>query len=286
MPVRASRQGARDRAAPNRAGRPIVRLAFGYRVQVLERAMSLLDAFVPERPERGVSELARTLGLHRATVHRILSVLERLGCVEQLPESGRYRLGMKLIELGSRASAGLTLPTVAKPELEHLVRMTGETSHLMVVDGAEGLYLEKVESTRPFRMPSQVGRRLPLHCTGVGKALLAFLPEQEASRILRERGLPRFTENTITSTAALQRELARIRHRGYAVDREEAERGLRCVGAPIVGRDGTAVAAISIAGPAVRVGPKSEARFARLVLAAAQRISRRLGDVAPVRRVG
>lgn len=274
---RASVRVASDRGrVKERAPRASV-AARTYKVQVLERAFGLLDCFTRERPVRGISELSREMTLHKATVHRLLSVLERWGYVRQIPETGRYRLGAKLVELGSRAVDSVGLAHVAKPILERLAAETGETAHLMVLDGTEGLYLEKVESVRPFRMPSQVGRRIPLHCTGVGKALLAHLPEKAVEEIIKVRGLPRFTKNTISTMAGLRREFEDVRRRGYAVDREEAELGLRCVAAPVFDGDGRIVASISIAGPDVRVAEEKTERLGKVVSAAAHEISEELG---------
>lgn len=239
--------------------------------------MQLLDCFTRERPELGVSELSRLVGMHKATVHRILMALEHHGLMEQDAATEKYRLGLKLLELGSRVVARLELPAVARPELERLVAQTGETAHLVVVDQDEGLYLEKVESPRPFRMPSQVGRRLPLHCTGVGKAILAFLEPAERQRIIEARGLRRFTPNTITDPGALADELRRIRERGYSVDNEEVEIGLRCVGAPVFNHFGRVAAGISIAGPAARLTDQEIPRLAEAVKACAAAISARLG---------
>jgi DNA-binding IclR family transcriptional regulator len=279
---RRARSGARP---PTRRGtRKGAAAPRSYKVQVLERAISLLEAFTPEHPERGVSELSREVSLNKATAHRILSVLEARGYVRQMPESGRYRLGAKLMELGSRAIAGIGLTDVSKPILHRLAAQTGETAHLMILDGVTGLYLEKVESLRGFRMPSQVGRRMHLHCTAVGKALLAYMPSQHVDEILADAGLPRMTTNTITSRAALKRELAQIRSLGYSVDREEAELGLRCVGAPVFDGSGSVIASLSIAGPAVRVTPQNELALAALVAGAAGQVSAELGYV-PTRRL-
>jgi DNA-binding IclR family transcriptional regulator len=192
-------------------------------------------------------------------------------------ETGQYRLGTKLIELAGRALEAMSVARVAKPQLEDLVATTGETAHLMVFDANEGLYVEKVESPRSFRMPSQVGRRIPLHCTGVGKALLAYLPPEDVERVIAERGLPALSPNTITTPRALAKELATIRDRGYAVDAEEIELGLRCIAAPVFDHTGSVAASISIAGPSARVTPSREAELALRVMAAAAEISRQLG---------
>ncbi|MGH7819278.1 MAG: IclR family transcriptional regulator, partial [Candidatus Binatia bacterium] len=187
------------------------------------------------------------------TVHRLLMVLERHRLVEKIPHSGRYGLGLKLFELGTRAVAQLGLGQRARPYLERLVAEVRETAHLCVLDEGEVLYLEKVEPSRTVRVPSSVGRRNPAHCTAVGKVLLAFLPPAELDAVVRRHALRAFTRNTITSLSALRRELDAVRERGYSVDNEEIEEGLVCVGAPVRDYSGSVVASISIAGPAFRL---------------------------------
>jgi DNA-binding IclR family transcriptional regulator len=248
-----------------------------YQIKALDRTMQLLDCFTRERPELGVSELSRMVGMHKATVHRILMALEQHGLMEQDPATEKYRLGLRLLELGARVNERLHLPRLARPELERLVALTGETAHLVVMDQEEGLYLEKVESPRPFRVPSQVGRRLPLHCTGVGKAILAFLEPGQRHRVLGAKGLARFTPRTITEPQALETELQRIRERGYSMDDEEVEIGLRCIGAPVFDHQGQVVGAISIAGPAGRITPAEVSGLAESVKSCAAAISARLG---------
>ena len=251
-----------------------------YRVQVVDRVLEILEAFSIDTPELGVSELSRAIGLNKGTAHRLLSALERHRLVEQDQTTGRYHLGLRLWELGNRAVARLELPGPAMPALHQLSHETGETAHLAVLDDNEVLYIAKVESKRPLRIPSQVGKRLPPHCTSIGKALLASLSEAELQSVLQARGLPRFTPYTISDPDVLRSELALIRQRGFALDREELEEGLRCVGAPIRDRSAQVVAAISVAGPSVRVNEAETPRLVEAVLRAADSISQSLGSPA------
>ena len=173
---------------------------------------------------------------------------------------------------------------VARPYIEELVEKCDETVDLGVYDKNEVVFVDKKESTRSVRMVSSIGKRLPLHCTGTGKALLAFLPESEIDKVI-SRGLARYTDNTITTPEDLRRELAKIRTDGYAVDRQEFEMGVKCVGAPVLDPDGRAVAAISIAGPAARITDERIPSLAEMVKAAADRISRDLhGDFGVLER--
>lgn len=247
------------------------------KVQVIERAVALLDCFTLDRPELGVGELSRLTGISKGTVHRLLGALQRHRVIEQNPITKRYRLGFRLFEFGNRAIARVDHVDRAEAFLHRLAKQTGETTHLAVLDRGETFYVAKMEGWHSLRMPSQVGKRLPAHCTGVGKALLAFLPGDELERIVSEHGLPRFTARTITSMLALKRELGRIRRQGYSLDRGEIEDGLHCVGAPVRDYTGAVVAAISIAGPSTRINDKTTPGLARAVVATAADISTALG---------
>lgn len=248
-----------------------------YRIQAIERASAILGAFSPDRPELGVTELAEMLELHKSTVHRFLVNLERAGLVERLPRSGRYRLGLRLFELGSMVLQQMNLWDEALPFLEELVRDSGETGHMAMLDGGEAIYIEKVEARRALRIPSAMGRGYPAHATSLGKVLLAHLPASDVQAVVEQHGLGRHTRNTITDQESLAQELARIRREGYAIDNEEYDEGLRCIGAPIMDHTGQVVAALGIGGPVTRVTPERVPELARLVMVAAKGLSRRLG---------
>jgi DNA-binding IclR family transcriptional regulator len=245
--------------------------------QVIDRVIDILETFARIGPELGVSEISRALGLKKATAHRLLSSLRRRGIVAQDPKTRRYRLGLKLWELGALATLQVDWVLRVKPHLERLTAETGETAHLAILSDGQILYVEKVESSRSLRMPSQVGRRNPVHCTGVGKAQAAWLPEEMLAGIVARRGLSRYTPNTITELPALRRELALIRERGYAVDNEEIEDGLVCIGAPIRDHTGMVVAGVSIAGPSSRLRPETIGGHAQSVVHAARSMSAVLG---------
>lgn len=248
-----------------------------YRIQAIERAMAILNAFSLEEPELRVSELADRLGLHKSTVHRFLVNLEAAGMIERNTRTGRYRLGLRIFELGGLVMHRMDLWDEALPFLEGLVRDTGETGHLAILDGGEAIYVERVEARRPLRVPSAVGRGYPAHATNLGKVLLAHLDPRDLQRVVSEHGLAGFTSNTITDADQLDAELTVIRERGYAVDNEEYDEGLRCIGAPVWDHTGRVIAAIGIGGPVTRVTPGRIAELADVVMAAARGLSRRLG---------
>jgi DNA-binding IclR family transcriptional regulator len=248
-----------------------------YRIQALERAAAILGAFTAEEPELRLSDLAERLGLHKATTHRFLVNLEHLGFVERAPRSGKYRLGWRLFELGGLVSQRLDLWDESLPFLEGLVRDTGETGHLAVLEGGQAVYIERVETRRALRLPSAVRRGYPAHATNLGKVLLAYAHPDVVAEIIGTRDLVMFTPNTITSVDQLRVELASIRERGYSVDNEEYDEGLRCIGAPVRDSSGRVVAAIGVGGPVTRVTPARIEELARVVIGAAHGLSMRLG---------
>lgn len=248
-----------------------------YRIQAIERAVAILNAFTAEDHELGVTELAERLGLHKSTVHRFMVNLDAAGMVERNPRTGRYRLGMRIFELGGLVKQRMNLWDEALPFLESLVRDTGETGHLAVLDGGEAIYIERVEARRALRVPSAIGRGYPAHATNLGKVLLADLEPGRLAEIVQERGLSAYTPHTIVDPTALELELAQIRERGFAVDNEEYDEGLRCIGAPVRDHSGNVVAALGIGGPVTRVTPARVEELSTLVMAAAAGLSRRLG---------
>jgi DNA-binding IclR family transcriptional regulator len=248
-----------------------------YKVQVLERALHILAALADRPSDCSLAELCGDLKLHKSTVHRLLMVLEHHRLVDKNPDTGRYRLGMRLFELGSRAVAVLDLRELSRPLLEQVLRETEETVHLCALDHDEIVYLEKLEPQRSVRLASRVGRRVPAYCTAVGKAILAETPESEVDAILRRSEMKRITPKTITTLAAMHSELSAIRARGFAIDDEENEEGVRCVGAVVRDHSGRAVAAISASGPAFRVSREKVPEIAESVVRAAGALSRELG---------
>ncbi|HKD13583.1 MAG TPA: IclR family transcriptional regulator [Candidatus Angelobacter sp.] len=248
-----------------------------YQVQVLDRALAILDLLSFEGPDLSLGEVSDKLELHKSTVHRLIMVLERHKLIERNSLNGRYRLGLKLFELGTRAVSQLDLRERARPVLERLVLETSETVHLGILDDTEVLYLDKVEPARSVRMSSSVGRRNPAYCTAMGKSILAYLTEAQVEAIVRKHGLKAMTANTITSLLELKAELAGIRERGYAVDNEEIEEGVRCVGCVVRDFSGGPVAAISVSAPAFRISREKAKNLSRPVIAAANTLSAELG---------
>lgn len=248
-----------------------------YRVQVLDRALAALAALAESTTECSLAELCPTLGLHKSTTHRLMMVLEQHRLVVKNPDTGRYRLGLRLYELGSRAIDGLDLRGRARPYLDRLQERFGETVFFCILDEGQVFYVEKVESERSVRTACKVGSRAPAYCTAVGKAMLADLPEAEMAKIVRRWGLKAVTANTITTIPRLKAELKAVRSRGYAIDDEEKEEGLRCVGAVVRAHSRKLSAAMSISGPAFRMTKERIPEVGQALMQAAGDLSRELG---------
>ncbi|HET6947963.1 MAG TPA: IclR family transcriptional regulator [bacterium] len=247
-------------------------------IRAVERAAAILKAFSPESTALGVTELSRRLGLHKSTVHRLLAALEREGFVVQDPGSGHYRLGLQLFELGSLVVTSRQLQQVAHAYLEQVHHACGETVHLAILDEGEVVYVDKLESTRQVRMYSLIGRRSPAHCTGLGKVLLAWLPEGALEEVIRRRGLRGYTSQTITSAETLRDHLALVRQRGYAIDNGEHEELIRCAAAPVFDYTGQVVAAVSIAAVGVDVESRRFQEYISLIQQCTRAVSEALGN--------
>lgn len=241
----------------------------------LEKGLAVL-AFFARTGEASAAAVAESVGLSRSATYRILDTLRDHNFLEVNPTSERLRLGFRAAELGMSALSKIDVVKLAPAYLPALVEAASETVFLAVVNDDEVVYVYREEGPRPVAMVSQIGSRRPLHCTALGKAYLSVLPSEERRALLGRLNLKRFMARTITDLAALEDELRATRERGYAVDTVEVEEGVACVGAPVLDHAGRPVAAISIAGPAERVSPRTEA-LGRLVSDAAAALSRRLG---------
>ncbi|MEE8600638.1 IclR family transcriptional regulator [Euzebya tangerina] len=244
-------------------------------------AVRVLKAFSAQKRSFGVSELARKLELSTSTTHRLLATLAAERMVEQHPETGRYQLGLAVYDLMAATTEGFTLTEAVLPPMTVLRRRTGETVQVAVLDRREVVYVERLESPRSVRMFMEIGRRNQAHCTGTGKALLAYLDPVVLDRTLDGWDLPAKTPKTFTDPDDLRSELRATRTRGYATNVEESEIGAVSVGAPLWDQTGSVVAAMSVAGPTERMLP-ALSEIAHTVLEAAAVASRRLGHRSPI----
>lgn len=248
-----------------------------YRVQVLDRALAALDVLAAHPNECSLVELCTALKLHKSTVHRLMMVLEQHRLVDKSPDNGKYRLGLKLFELGSKAIVALDVRELAGPYLLRLQRETQETVNLGVLDQGDVLYVAKIDSHQTLRMVARVGHRYPAYCTALGKAMLAGLSDDEVDAVASKFVMKAKTPTTLTTKEALKADLDLIRRRGYAIDDEENEQGARCVGAAVRDYMGQPRAAISVSAPAVRMDKSKLEEAARAVIRAALDLSRDLG---------
>lgn len=248
-------------------------------VQSVDRALEVLVAVCGADDGISLSVLSEQVSLHKSTVYRLLQSLSNHHFVTQDPVTKQYKVGLKLFELANQVIDNLELRTQAMPELKALSRKTNETVHLAVLDEGDVVYIDKQETQRTIRMYSAIGKRGPAHCTGVGKALLADLPEEELEQIVEEKGLQAFTENTITTLPELKEHLAMVRKQGYAIDDTEHEPEIRCVACPIRDLTGSVIAAVSITIPAMRASREQIEGMAPMVEEATDRISQKMGYV-------
>ncbi len=246
-------------------------------VPAVSRTMQILEQLSMAEGV-GVNEISRSLGLHKSTVFRFLSSLRNLHYVQQDPVTEQYRATIKLFELGARVVHQIDFVQHAKLVMERLAAETDETIHLAVLEDDKLVYLHKIESTQTLRvfMKSRPGQTAPLHCTGLGKCLLAFSRPDLVDKIGARQPLTSFTPNTRVTVAALEQELEHARQLGYATDDEEHEPGVSCIAAPLIHPDGTVIAAFSISMPTARVTSAVTQLYAEKLQAAAQEVRRRL----------
>lgn len=244
----------------------------------VKKAMDILDCLGRAQAPLAASELGRRLGMPRSTAYRLLATLNQGGYVTQDPENPeKYRLGFKIVELASSLLDSIELRHLAAPFLRELRDHANEVVHLVTLEHGRVAYVDKLECSQAVRMHSSIGRQGFVHCTSVGKAMLAFLPESTVGRIVEQHGLPALTENTITEVAALYLELDKVRRQGYAIDDLENEEGIRCVGAAILDHESKPVAALSVSGPAFRMTLERAEALGQAVRTTAESISRQLG---------
>jgi IclR family acetate operon transcriptional repressor len=248
-------------------------------VQSVERTLDILESLVEFGSEVGLVEISQAVSLPLATVHRLLGTLIARGYVKQNQHNRKYSLGFRALQMGHEMRQRFSLRLEARPFLQRLVQCVGESANLAVLDDGEVVYIDQAQSSRILRMFTQVGNRLPVHSTGSGKALLAFLPSDVVDGILRRFGMSVRTPRTITDPNTFRNELAVIRERGYALDDEEQEDGVRCLAVPVRDASGQVVASLSISGPVTRLNDQQVHSVIPELLDCGAKLSGRLGHV-------
>ena len=233
------------------------------KIQSVDRALTILDIISNAEDGMTLAQIAQKVELPKSTVHGLISTLRDHRYVKQAEDDGRYLMGMKLFEMGSKAARSWDIRDAAKPAMRWLSKEFGETVHLGCEDNGEVLYLDKIAADSLITIVSDIGARLPMHCSGIGKALLAHKSESEIKRYISNKGLIPLTGRTITNKDAFLEELEKVREQGFAIDDGEIMEGLRCVGAPIFDADGIVRYAISVSGQVKDIYGK---RLERLII--------------------
>lgn len=249
-------------------------------VPAVQKAMAILERLAASQNGLGLSELTRELSLPKSSTYGMLLTLERLGYLHRNESTGRYMFGMKILSLANMAMNGLNLRKLAMPHLRQLMIKTKLTVHMAIREHHEVVIIEKADSPYTPKVETWVGKRMGIHCTAAGKALLSDWPDEDIDRLIRY-GLPRYNDNTIVSPKKLKDELARIVKQGYSVDDEEETIGSRCVGAPITDQTGKVVAAVSVAGYKQQIHHESFPEIVASVKDTAVDISRDLANMVP-----
>jgi len=247
-----------------------------YNVRAVERALQIMGCFDDEHPERGISEIAQAVGLHKATAYRIVTTLVNYGYMELVADIQKYRLGLELTNLGFQVIRRMDLRREALPYMKELVQEWDETCDLSIYDQGKIFYIEVLRGNHALTISAAVGQRLPAHSTASGKLFLAYLLPEELDTILNQP-MDAYTDNTITSPDELRKQLIKIRNQGYSVDYEEYEVGVCAIAAPIFNRRGNVIATIGGPSPISRMTPERINQLAKAFKDSADAISRRIG---------
>jgi DNA-binding IclR family transcriptional regulator len=245
-------------------------------IQSLDKGLRLLESVEAAAAPVSLKDLTITLGWDKATIHRLLLTLERRGYLLRDPSSKRYILGLKIFGLYDALAKNFDIQEVTRPSLSMVSRKTGESAHLAVSVGKEIVFIDRVTSSETLSVNTQIGAREPLFCTALGRAILAFLPDEELAPHLPDP-LARYTQRTITDVSELRKRLRRVRERGFAIDNGEYLDGIRCIAAPIFNHDGVPIAAMGISGPRNRISLEKANLHGQLIRRATIDISRRAG---------
>ncbi len=246
-------------------------------IQSVDRALQILDLFDDQNKEMKITDISARTGLNKSTLHALLKTLQARGYIDQNEDNGRYRLGMKLVERGNFVISSIDIRTACNRFLVDLSTKTGQTTHLGILDAGHGVYIDKVEGQAAIITYSRIGRQLPLHCTAMGKVLVAFQDEQARKRILQDYSYDPMTPRTITGEDAFLQEIATVREQGYAIDEQEHVKGVRCAAVPIFDHKGKITAAISLSTLTSIVNNRDFERYIGLLKSIGSEISALIG---------
>ncbi|MFT5834999.1 MAG: IclR family KDG regulon transcriptional repressor [Cognaticolwellia sp.] len=248
----------------------------------IQKAFKILERFTLEKPEWGVTELAKAVGSNKSTIYRMLATLEQLGVIRQNTDSDKYSLGLKLFELGNRVKIHASFVKQTHSELEKVAEDIRETVHLAILKNNQVFYIDKAESPQGLAMSTNIGTYRAAHATSLGKVLLAFIPnsslEVSINKLLINNSLPKITNHTITEKSTLITALQKVKNQGYAIDREEFEIGLICVAIPVFNQKNEVVASLSASGPANRFEEAEIEKYVGILKNGADAIRLKIGN--------
>lgn len=250
-------------------------------VPILCRALEILELLAGSRNGLPLPEISRALAMPKSSAHKVLITLLREGYVNRSQRTGRFSLGYKLFTLANQALDGLHIRELAIQPMRHLMLQTQLTVHLAMLERFEAILLAKIDPPGVTSLATWIGRRMEVHCTGVGKALIAYLPDHDLDELLQSRVFARHNDNTIVSPKRLRLELEAVRKNGYSIDDEEDELGMRCLGAPILAEDGQLLGALSIAGTVTQVNDENRRDLTGKLLRTAAGIAKAMAEEAP-----
>jgi IclR family transcriptional regulator, KDG regulon repressor len=246
-------------------------------VQTLDRALDIIELLSLEQNGIGVTEISHKLDLHKSTVHRLLNALAVRGYVEKEERHSKYSLGLKFVEIGCHRLNHLELKVEAAPSLRSLADSTRQPVHLAILDGNEVVYIEKIEPVANLRMYSQIGKRVPVYCSALGKSLLSETKEDDLKKILSGTEFKSFTSKTFSSIDQLIVDVDDVRRKGWSLDDEEHEAGIRCIASPVRDYTGKIIAAVSVSGDRQIISPERDSEVSVSVMNTAGIISKRMG---------
>ena len=246
-------------------------------VQSLTRGLNILEALARAEGGLTLTDVAQRVSLPTSTTHRLLATLEKMGYVYQAGELGRWYVGLQAFAVGSSFLASRDFVAQSHPYMRRLMEQSGETANLAILDGTEAVFIDQVQCREMMRTIVKLGSRVPLHASGVGKAIFASLPDEQIDAILKVKGLPRITANTITSPETMWASIRVIRQRGWSFDDEEHAQSTRCVASPIYDEHAETLGAISVAGPSSRLPDERIKHLGHVVAHTAEELTKHLG---------
>lgn len=245
-------------------------------IQVIDRTFDILELLATEEEGLGITEIARRLDLNKTTVHRIVNAILKRGYIEKT-EQGLYQMGLKCVAIASIRLGNLELSTEARPFLANLTNALRQSCHLAILDGNDAVYIDKVEVTKNIRLYSEIGRRIPVYCSALGKALLLDKSQRQIEDILKHCNYQAYTKNTLTTAEQVMAEIEESRHTGWTIDNEEHDRGIRCIAAPVYDYTGRIIAAVSTSASTFFYTEARQLEIAEMVKDTAMQISKQMG---------